>query len=92
MPLLAFDLKRKPQENMTIDELQKLCQDAKESGIPGDSEVKLFNRDAPVMCHIIAPVVDAQLRKVQCYGLDDKDYRNKYLLLSSTSLDGIGAS
>jgi hypothetical protein len=77
---------------MTIDELQQLCQAAKDSGIPGDSEVKLFNRDAPTLCHVIAPVVDSQLRRVQCYDLDGKDYRNKYLLLASTSLDGIGAS
>ena len=70
---------------MTIEELEAVCRNARESGLDGLHEVKLYHK------FDIVPVADSQVRKVQIYESDGADHRNKYLLLSSVDISGLSS-
>ena len=70
---------------MTIEELEAVCRNARESGLDGTHEVKLYHK------FYIMPCVASQVRKVQIYESDGENRRNKYLLLSSVDISGLSA-
>ena len=71
-----------------ISELEQILKSAKEAGC---QKVKIFNKDSSSMSGMIADCGSYQIRAVQQYGVNGDDSRNKFLLLSSTPLDAMGA-
>lgn len=70
---------------MTIDQLEAICKAARQQGLYGSHEVKLYHD------FTIFPIVDFQCRKVQVYDSDGRDWRNKYLLLASVNVGGLSS-
>ena len=73
---------------MLISELKQILKAAEEAGC---KSVKIYIQSASSMCDVISDCSFHQLRAVQQYDIDGNDSRRRFLLLSSTPLDTMGA-